>query len=124
MRYQPLSPHQQRKLDAAFARADRAAALKRQDGRCKYCLCRLNHKTVTRDHVRPRSAGGSDHRNNIVAACESCNRLKGSIPVKQFMRLICNPFPGEPMAYRLVWMSRRINAALVRMEKNIMRRAR
>jgi 5-methylcytosine-specific restriction endonuclease McrA len=123
MRYQ-ISAYQQRRLDAAFAKADREAALKKQDGRCKYCLCKLNHKSVTRDHVRPRSAGGSDQRNNIVAACSPCNRLKGSIDVKRFMRLISSPQPGEPLAYRLVWMDRRINAALMRMEKNITRIAR
>jgi len=123
MRHQ-LTAYQQRRLDAAFARADRAAALKKQEGRCKYCLCELTAKTVTRDHVRPRSPGGSDQRNNIVAACGRCNRLKGSISVERFMRLITDPRPGEPVVYRLIWMDRRINQALVRLHRNLMRRAR
>lgn len=119
-----LTPHQQRKLDAAFARADREAALRKQDGRCKYCFCKLNYRNVTRDHVRPRSAGGSDQRSNIVAACERCNNLKGRLRVELFLRLISDPWPGEFLAYRLVWMDRRINKALMRLEKNLMRYAR
>ncbi|MEN5275811.1 HNH endonuclease signature motif containing protein [Brucella sp. TWI432] len=112
---------QQRKLDAAFARADREAALRKQGGKCAYCLSRLTLKTATRDHIIPRSAGGLDHRNNIVAACEPCNKLKGSTPLALFLRMISRPRPGEPMKYRLVWFSRQIEKRLDVMEKRVMR---
>lgn len=112
---------QQRKLDAAFARADRESALRKQDGKCAYCLSRLTLKTVTRDHVIPRSAGGLDRRNNIVASCEPCNKLKGSTSFEVFMRLITAPRTGDPIKYRLVWFSRQIEKRLDVMEKRVMR---
>lgn len=125
MRYRGrISDYQQAKLDRAFARADREAALRKQNGRCEYCLCELSYKTATRDHVRPRSDGGSDGRNNIVAACNRCNQLKGAMPVKKFTRMVRFPERGEPIAFRLAWMDRRINAALMRMKKNLERYAR
>lgn len=116
-----LTAHQQRKLDSAFARADREAALRKQDGRCKYCLCKLNYKNVTRDHVIARAAGGLDHRDNIVASCLPCNRLKAKMSVKLFLRMITFPQSGEPIAYRMVWVDRRLNAALDEMERNVFR---
>lgn len=116
-----LTKYQQARLDQAFAKADREAALRKQDGLCKYCLCRLSYRTVTRDHVKPRSAGGGDNRNNVVAACAPCNRAKGSIPFADFMRLITDPRPGEPFVFRMIWVDRRLNAALHRMRKNLLR---
>ncbi|WP_166096850.1 HNH endonuclease [Rhizobium flavescens] len=116
-----LTAYQQRKLDSAFARADREAALRKQDGRCKYCLCQLTYKTVTRDHVISRAAGGLDHRNNIVASCARCNSVKGRMPVKLFVRMITSPEPGEPMVFRMIWFDRRLNHALDEMERNVFR---
>jgi 5-methylcytosine-specific restriction endonuclease McrA len=116
-----LSRYQQARLDAAFARADRESALRKQDGRCKYCLCKLTYKNVTRDHVVSRATGGLDHRNNIVAACLRCNRLKGSMSVKLFLRLITHPLPGEHLVYRMIWFDRRLNIALDEMEANVFR---
>lgn len=116
-----LSRHQQTKLAAAFAKADREAALRKQDGRCKYCLCKLNYKNVTRDHVIARATGGLDHSDNIVASCLRCNRLKGKMPVKIFTRMITFPQPGEPVAFLMVWVDRRLNKALDDMEKNVFR---
>ncbi|CCF19105.1 protein of unknown function [Pseudorhizobium banfieldiae] len=119
MRHGRATQYQQRKLEAAFAKADREAALRKQDGRCKYCLVRLTYKNVTRDHVIARATGGLDHRNNIVAACERCNKAKGMMSVKLFMRLITFPRPGEDIRYRMIWFDLRINRALMEMEKNV-----
>lgn len=41
--------------------------------------------------------------------------------VKQFVRLISMPQPGEPMLFRLIGVDRRLNAALIQMEKNVFR---
>ncbi|QYM73242.1 HNH endonuclease [Pseudochrobactrum sp. Wa41.01b-1] len=71
-----LSNYQQRKLNKAFERADKEAALREQNGRCKYCLDPLSVKAATRDHVIPRVAGGLNHKENIVAACAPCNQAK------------------------------------------------
>ena len=113
--------HQQLKLERAFDRADREDALRKQDGCCKYCEKPLTLKQVTRDHVIPRSAGGLNHRDNTVASCSPCNVAKGSLPVSQFMRLIRNPQPGDPMKYRLIWFDWRLNRALKQMRSNVFR---
>jgi hypothetical protein len=117
-----VTKFQQARLDAAYAKADREAALRAQNGRCKYCLCRLSYKTATRDHVVARAVGGSDFKENIVAACSRCNRVKAHLPVKTFVRMITQPRSGEPMVFRMVWVDRRVNQALIELEKNVMRR--
>jgi hypothetical protein len=43
--------------------------------RCIYCG---NTENLTLDHVRPKTRGGRDETNNLVPACLSCNRQKGS----------------------------------------------
>lgn len=118
-----LSKFQQSKLDAAFARADRETALRKQGGRCAYCLDPLTVKDVTRDHKKPRASGGLDHKGNIAAACRSCNQLKGSIPYGEFVRMITTdkPRPTDPLMVRLIWSARRINKRLMQMEDTLMR---
>lgn len=116
-----LSNYRQRKLNTAFERADREAALKEQNGRCKYCLDPLSVKAATRDHVIPRVAGGLNHKDNIVAACAHCNQTKGHTPYGKFMRMISDPKPGEPIKYRLIWFSRQLNKRIDLMDKRIAR---
>lgn len=57
----------------------------RTGGHCHLCnkkLARKNHGKHGRkgcwdvDHSRPKARGGTDHGNNLVAACTSCNRSK------------------------------------------------
>lgn len=57
----------------------------RTRGRCHLCwkaLTQTNYGRLKRrgawevDHSRPRARGGTDHRNNLFAACISCNRSK------------------------------------------------
>ena len=59
----------------------------RTDGHCHIChskLSLINHGAIGErgaweiDHSRPRSKGGSDHRNNLFPACVSCNRDKSN----------------------------------------------
>lgn len=114
-----LSAYQRTKLNRAFDRADREDALRKEHSRCHYCRAKLTINTVTRDHVEPRSLGGSNKRQNIVAACERCNRAKGSIPYKRFMQLIRFPASGDPLFYRFIWMDWRINRALQNLERNV-----
>lgn len=56
----------------------------RRGGRCKYCggptaLGGEGPNMATRDHVRPRSKGGKQ-AGNLVLACFKCNNAKGSGP--------------------------------------------
>src|SRR5207248_11360067 len=40
------------------------------------------------DHQIPRSKGGSDHIDNLVACCQKCNAFKGSLTVSEFKEKI------------------------------------
>lgn len=44
---------------------------------CVYCGCDLIWDKTTIDHVRPRGRGGRGTLNNVVLACQTCNRAKG-----------------------------------------------
>lgn len=63
----------------------------RRDGyRCQYCGTYSTNLTV--DHIIPKSRGGSDTWENLVAACISCNNKKGNrTPEEAGMKLINKP---------------------------------
>jgi len=77
--------------------ADRV--LLRDGGRCVYC----GEPATTLDHVRPRHAGGADHRTNLVSACLSCNSRRQHRPhrgpaLRRLLALARGPLP-----WRLDW---------------------
>lgn len=43
---------------------------------CQYCLRPFAPKSLTLDHVTPRSRGGGNTWENLVASCYRCNNLK------------------------------------------------
>lgn len=57
----------------------RKRVLAREHHRCAYC----SRRATTIDHVVPRSLGGPDTWENLVAACEPCNTRKGSRTLDQ-----------------------------------------
>jgi 5-methylcytosine-specific restriction endonuclease McrA len=70
-------------------RATRAAVLLRDGRLCVYCGGRAD----TVDHILPRCRGGGDTWFNLVAACQSCNGLKGNrTPQEAGMTMIREPF--------------------------------
>ncbi|MCS6896026.1 MAG: HNH endonuclease [Bacteroidia bacterium] len=72
----------------------------RRDGfRCAYCGTSHN---LTIDHVIPRSQGGESSWENLVTACESCNRQKGNrTPQQAGMPLLIRPRKPH---YLLFWL--------------------
>jgi 5-methylcytosine-specific restriction endonuclease McrA len=50
----------------------RRGVLRRDNHRCAYC----NRSANTIDHVQPKSRGGQDTWENLVACCLKCNNLK------------------------------------------------
>lgn len=58
---------------------------KRLNWKCFYCGCKINSKTVTEDHIKPISRGGTDYIENIVPACQSCNSSKHTKTVNEFI---------------------------------------
>ena len=52
----------------------RRGVLRRDEHRCGYC----DGHATTIDHVLPRSRGGGDTWENLVACCVRCNNIKGN----------------------------------------------
>ena len=60
---------------------------------CMYCGNKFSHYELTRDHVHPRSRGGKDIWENVVAACKRCNHFKADrTPEEAGMKLLAIPF--------------------------------
>lgn len=72
----------------------RRAVLKRANGRCEYCGLAQAGQAATFhiEHVVPIADDGSDHPENLAAACVSCSLRKGA------RRLAPDPDTGEPTA--------------------------
>lgn len=65
----------------------------KSDGKCHYCGKQLSWANYGRrdarggweiDHLKPRSWGGTDHLNNLVAACWTCNLDKSDSSSQTF----------------------------------------
>jgi 5-methylcytosine-specific restriction endonuclease McrA len=68
----------------------RRGVLRRDEHRCAYC----GASASTIDHVLPRSRGGKDSWENLVACCLSCNNTKGDrTPSEMNWTLRYNPRP-------------------------------
>ncbi len=61
------------------------AIFRRTKRRCGICGARLRFNAYGKqwevDHDIPRSKGGSDHLNNLLPACTSCNRARQDLPL-------------------------------------------
>jgi hypothetical protein len=64
---------------------NRKAILRREEGKCFYCLRSLDESNWLIEHVRSRPDGDSSYR-NVVAACRACNNRKGSMLARDFLR--------------------------------------
>jgi 5-methylcytosine-specific restriction endonuclease McrA len=83
----------------------RRGVLRRDASRCGYC----GGSATTIDHVLPRSRGGEDTWENLVACCLRCNNLKGNrTPAEMNWRLLTKPRPPHTSA----WLVRGIERAL------------
>ena len=69
----------------------RRGVLRRDSQRCGYC----GASASTIDHVQPRSRGGKDTWENLVACCLRCNNLKGD-RTPQEMSWELRMIPGPP----------------------------
>lgn len=80
-----LKEYVQPKQTPAFTRFN---VFLRDKWECQYCGQRHTTHDLTFDHVIPRSRGGGTTWENIVAACQACNFLKG-----HYMPEECRMFP-------------------------------
>jgi len=83
----------------------RRGVLRRDGQRCVYC----NAAATTIDHVHPRSRGGTDTWENLVACCLNCNNLKSNkTPAEMGWKLRSSP----RMPHHTGWFVRGIERAL------------
>jgi 5-methylcytosine-specific restriction endonuclease McrA len=71
--------------------------LRRDRQRCQYCGSR---DQLTIDHIFPKSRGGRDTWENLVAACVPCNNRKGNRTLREAnMKLLRKPFRPSYVMY-------------------------
>jgi len=58
--------------------------VREQMGRCYYCREKIDSMNATEDHKLPKSRGGSNVWQNVVAACWTCNTQKGAMTAEEF----------------------------------------
>lgn len=79
----------------SIRRSRRVSLFEEQNGLCFYCGARMvldverpgkqtPDYACTEDHLVPKSVGGSDARDNVVAACFGCNNRRGTIRYDAF----------------------------------------
>lgn len=80
---------------------------RRDNDMCMYCGMRFRHSELTRDHIFPRSRGGKDTWQNLVAACKRCNNVKADrTPEEAGMALLAVPF--RPNIYEVMYLSQHV----------------
>jgi len=54
---------------------------------CQYCECDLHNadvQSITLDHVKAKSRGGSNEADNLITSCRTCNCSRQDKTIKQF----------------------------------------
>lgn len=91
-------------------RVDNSELFRRDRNLCLYCGECFDSHLLTRDHVHPRSRGGADRWENVVAACKPCNnRKQDRTPEEAGMPLLAIPYQPT-LAEWLVLANRRVLA--------------
>lgn len=86
-----------------------AALFGRDRNLCLYCGHVFPDASLTRDHVVPKSRGGTDEWDNVVAACKRCNHHKGNrLPHECGMALLALPYVPNMAEYLVLINSGRI----------------
>ena len=62
----------------SLARCTRKNVFLRDKFECQYCGAHCRSGSITIDHVIPKCRGGATSWENVVAACQDCNRRKGN----------------------------------------------
>jgi len=84
----------------------RRGILTRDQNTCQYCGKTLSPVKLTIDHVFPRSRGGKDTWENLVACCSPCNRRKDDMtPEEAGMKLLKIPRPVTVHTSRAIMRS-------------------
>lgn len=82
-------------------RPTRRNIFKRDNWTCQYCGKKTkNPKSLTIDHVYPKSKGGDSSWTNLTTACQSCNTKKGDKTLKE-CKMSPLSKPKKPRYYAL-----------------------
>lgn len=65
--------------------------------RCAYCGCKVKADTSNIDHVLPESRGGQDWPANLLLTCTTCNSLKASSTLSEWLQRIQSAI-SQPLA--------------------------
>lgn len=70
--------------------------LKKSEFKCYYCGIDLKVSEAQKEHIIPRSKGGSSRidSGNIVASCYKCNMKKGTKTLEEFRKKLFGPKSG------------------------------
>jgi len=71
------------------------ALLKLFNDECLYCATELTIKSMTVEHLVPRSWGGSYQKSNLALACSTCNNARGA----QDLHLYIATLPSMEQVY-------------------------
>ena len=83
-----------RRIPRQMRAISRKNILIRDQHTCQYCNRRFGAGELTLDHVVPRSRGGNNTWENLVACCLRCNNRKGNrLPQEASMSLSRQPKP-------------------------------
>lgn len=64
----------------------RKAVWAKANGLCHICDLPMSRFELTVDHIIPRIFGGSDKIENLAAAHQSCNVLRGATPLAEYKK--------------------------------------
>ncbi len=85
------------------------ALFSRDGNMCLYCGHTFGDCDLTRDHVVPKSRGGSDLWDNVIAACKRCNHRKGDLLLDEAgVELLALPYVPNFAEYLALTNSGRI----------------
>lgn len=83
-----------RKIPYRMQQVSKKNILLRDGNRCMYCGKKGTGADLQLEHILPRSRGGKNTWENLVAACDRCNSRKGDkTPEEAGMPLIHRPLP-------------------------------
>ena len=103
-------------------------AITLQDSACLYCGGTISYHTSQLDHIVPQAGTGSNnHRENLVAVCERCNRSKSNTPFAVWAQTCGIPDVGVKKAVERVrgWRNRpggMTSGELKRLKKEVIAR--
>jgi hypothetical protein len=72
---------------SAYSKAKKLRILAKYGNRCAYCGRELALYSMTVDHIRSKSSGGSNNLKNLNPSCRGCNSMKGDMSITAFRKI-------------------------------------